>query len=158
MRVQKIMIERSSNVSLVFLENVKNEEQVLPILIGNFGAQAIIQIVQRVKCHRPLTHDLIKNIIHKLKGEMKDVVIDNIGDEDILATIHIISGEREIAIESRACDAIALALKSNAPIYTTKILLSKVSDAMDKMKITSIDQEFMDWLDRIDSYDLKKGK
>jgi len=152
------MIEKSSDVSLVFLENVKNEGQVFPILIGNFGAQAIIQIIQGVKCHRPLTHDLIKDIIHKLKGKIVDVVIDTIEEEDILATIHLISRGREIGIESRACDAIALALKSKAPIYTTKSLLSKVSDAMDKIEITNIDQEFSEWLDSIDSYNFKKGK
>ena len=150
MKVQKILFDKENNVSLVFLANVHDEEQVFPIVTGIGGTKNIIQIIQGTPFFRPLTHDLLNTIITTLEGTVSHVIIDKLDNDDVVATVHIKNKQKEISIESQASDAIAIALKAQTPIYTAKDLLIRNSEIQEGINEIN-DQEFYEWLNRLDS-------
>jgi bifunctional DNase/RNase len=150
MKVQKILLDKENNVSLIFLANVHDEEQVFPIVTGIGGTNNIIQIIQGTQFFRPMTHDLLNTIITTLEGTVSHVIIDKRDNDDVVATVHIETQHKEISVESQASDAIAVALKAQTPIYTAKDLLirnSEIQEGIDQIN----DREFHEWLNRLDS-------
>ena len=157
MKVKKILFDKESNVSLVFLANVHDEEQVFPIVTGIGGKQNIIQIIKGIPFFRPLTHDLLNTIIMTLEGTVSHVIIDKLDNDDVVATVHIKTHHKEISVESQASDAIAIALKAKTPIYTAKDLLirnSEIQEGIDEIN----DREFHEWLNRLDSSPTDKNR
>ncbi len=100
----------------------------LPILIGPFEAQAIQLVVESTRPDRPLTHDLIKTIIERLDGDVDRVVIDDFWNQVFYAKIFVTRGEDEIEIDSRPSDAVAIAMRFEAPIYVSEALLDQGID------------------------------
>jgi bifunctional DNase/RNase len=150
MKVQKILLDKENNVSLVFLANIDDEDQIFPIVTGIGRANSILQIIKNIPFSRPLTHDLLNTIITKLEGTVSYVIIDKIENDDVVATVYLKRQEKEISIESQACDAIAVALKAKIPIYTTKNLLVRYSEIAKGINEGNA-QGFYDWLERLNS-------
>lgn len=150
MKVQKILLDKENNVSLVFLANIDDEDQIFPIVTGIGRANSILQIIKNIPFPRPLTHDLLNTIITKLEATVSYVIIDKIENDDVVATVYLKRQEKEISIESQACDAIAVALKAKIPIYTTKNLLVRYSEIMEGIG-KGTNRGFYDWLDRLNS-------
>ena len=150
MKVQKILLDTKNNVSLVFLANVDDKDEIFPIVTGMDGANSILQIIKNIPFSRPLTHDLLSNIITTLEGTLTCVIIEKVDNDDVVATVHLKGQEKEISIESQACDAIAVALKAKIPIYTTTDLLMRYSEIMEGIYEHN-NQGFYDWLDRLDT-------
>ena len=150
MKVQKILLDKENNVSLVFLANIDDEDQIFPIVTGIGRANSILQIIKNIPFSRPLTHDLLNTIITKLEGTVSYVIIDKIANDDVVATVYLKRQEKEISIESQACDAIAVALKAKIPIYTAKNLLVRYSEIIEGIGKGN-DGGFYDWLDRLNS-------
>ena len=150
MKVQKILLEKENDVSLIFLANIDDEDQIFPIVTGIGRANNILQIIKNIPFSRPLTHDLLDTIITKLEGTVSCVIIDKVENDDVVATVHLKRQEKEISIESQACDAIAVALKAKIPIYTTKDLLVRYSEIIEEINEND-DREFYEWLDRLNS-------
>lgn len=150
MKVQKILLDKENNVSLVFLANVDDEDQIFPIVAGIDRANGILQIIKNIPTSRPLTPDLLNTIITKLEGTVSHVIIDKVEHDDVVATVHLKRREKEISVESQACDAIAVALRAKIPIYTTKDLLIRYSEIMEGIDKNN-DWGFYDWLDRLNS-------
>jgi bifunctional DNase/RNase len=150
MKVQKILLDEENSVSLVFLANIDDEDQIFPIVTGIGKANNILQIIKNIPFSRPLTYDLLDTIITKLEGTVSCVIIDKVKNDDVVATVHLKRQEKEISIESQACDAIAVALKAKIPIYTTKDLLVRYSEIMEGINEGN-DQGFYDWLDKLNS-------
>jgi bifunctional DNase/RNase len=150
MKVQKILLDKENNVSLVFLANVHDEKQVFPIVTGIGGTKNIVQIIKGASFFRPLTHDLLNTIITTLKGKVSHVIIDKLENDDVVATVHLTRQQKEICVESQASDAIAIALKAHSPIYAAKELLMMYSEIQEEINEIN-DREFNKWLNKLDA-------
>jgi uncharacterized protein len=102
---------------------VTDGERKLPILIGPFEALAISQSLEGSRPDRPMTHDLLKNIVDRLDGTLDRVVIDDLWNAVYYAKLYIKTGKEEIEIDSRPSDAIALAVRFEAPVFVADGIL-----------------------------------
>nr|NIS68018.1 bifunctional nuclease family protein [Pseudomonadota bacterium] len=124
MKIKSLTVDPSSKASVIFLSDLENKHA-LPIGIGPFEANAIALKLQGVASHRPMTHDLIRDILGTLNSEIVKIEVMDIRDNTYYALIHVKAEGKEIAIDSRPSDAIAVALGTGAPIYVTEEVLSK---------------------------------
>lgn len=130
MELARIIISEINDQQVVFLREVEGERQrSFPILIGIFEATSIDRRVQGHIPPRPLTHDLLKNVITELGGEVQDVVITNLVDHTYYAVIRIRHDGELIEVDSRPSDAIALAAHydPHLPIYVDEDVLSEAT-------------------------------
>lgn len=97
----------------------------LPIIIGTFEAQAIALELESIKPPRPMTHDLLRNIIQSFESDVNRIVISDLSDGTFFATIHIQVNGKEMELDARPSDAIALAIRSDAPIYVSLKVLDE---------------------------------
>ena len=126
-RVAHLGIDRSTNSPVVVLREVEGT-RVLPIWIGPGEANAIAVELAGVKFGRPLTHDLLKQVIVGLGGELRKVLVTSVRDSTYFAELHIHrDGHDVFLVDARPSDSIALALRLKAPIYAAESLLDLVS-------------------------------
>jgi len=97
----------------------------LPIIIGTFEAQAIALELENIKPPRPMTHDLLKNIVESFDSDVEKVVINDLTEGTFFAQIHYQKNGDIVELDSRPSDAIALAIRFGAPIYVTKHVLDE---------------------------------
>ena len=128
-KIKEIMVDLAMNPVLLVVD--EKEERALPIVVGHFEAYSIALALEGVDYTRPLTHDLIKTLCDKLGGKLKKVVITDMRDNTYYAELYIEGKDSEvvIVIDARPSDAIAFALRVNAPIF----LSEKVEKLMVKM-------------------------
>lgn len=117
-KVKQIVLDQT--LSPVVLLSDQEETQVLPIWVGPFEAQAIALAMQGILTPRPLTHDLLRSLCEKLGVEVKKVLVQDIRDGTYYAELYLRQGDKEIVVDARPSDAIALALRTNAPLYITE--------------------------------------
>lgn len=146
MKIKFLTLDPSSKAFVIFLSDLENQHA-LPIWIGPFEANAIALELQGVASHRPMTHDLIRNILGVLNSEIVKIEVMDLRDNTYYALIHVKAEGKEIAIDSRPSDAIAVALGTGAPIYVTEEVLSKA-------KTISLDQ-LEEWLESLDPEDFR---
>lgn len=108
----------------LLLKEVEGERRI-PIIIGHFEAQAIAFELEGLKPPRPLTHDLIKNLLDVLSYSIESVIINELRDSTFFAKL-VLDSEEIDPLDSRPSDAIALALKFNAPIYVAKDVMDEI--------------------------------
>ncbi len=125
-KVVNVAIDVNSKMPVIVLKE-KRGEKTLPIWIGLFEAQAIALALENVEPPRPLTHDLAKSLIEKLKGKVEKVVISDLKNNTFYAHILIKQNGKSIDVDSRPSDAIALALRLDVPIFINEIVLDKVA-------------------------------
>lgn len=106
----------------ILLKEVDGNKR-LPIIIGTFEAQAIAMEIEGYKPPRPLTHDLLKNLIDNLGGSVAEVIIDELRDNTFYAKIILEVSSLTNEIDSRPSDAIALAIRTDAPIYVAQTVM-----------------------------------
>lgn len=117
-------VSQSQSYAVVLGEVTGKPRRRLPIVIGAFEAQAIAVAIEKIQPTRPLTHDLVKNIFGMIDVELKEIVIDNLQEGIFYSKLVCTSGGREIEIDSRTSDALALAVRFHCPIYTYEFILS----------------------------------
>ncbi len=105
----------------------KNGERMMPILIGYYEAQSIHLALNDIHIQRPLTHDLSVNIIDALKAKVERVVVNDLRESTFYARIHFSTSNGPIDVDSRPSDAIAIAVRINAPIFVAKDLLEQIT-------------------------------
>ena len=116
------MVDPITNMPIVILKD-KEGERVLPIWVGIFEANAIALQIENIATPRPMTHDLLRNIITDLDGSVDRVVVSDLKDNTFFAIIHLtVRGER-VAIDARPSDAIALALRTRSPILVEETVI-----------------------------------
>jgi len=125
-KVVNVAIDANSKMPVIVLKE-KTGEKTLPIWIGLFEAQAIALALENVKPPRPLTHDLAKSLIEKLKGKVDRVVISDLRNNTFYAQILIKRNGESIKVDSRPSDAIAIALRLNVPIFIDEAVLDNVT-------------------------------
>ncbi len=126
-KVKNIGIDSLTGAPILMLADVNNEDDIYPIWIGVSEAEGIILKQSGVETPRPLTYDLLKNIIEELGGTVKQVAIIDKKDNAYIAEIVIEKDGEEIRIDSRPSDAINIALRFDAPIYLDENVVKKVN-------------------------------
>jgi bifunctional DNase/RNase len=124
MDVKALIVDPIANMPVVILRDAE-EKNFLPIWVGVFEANAIALQMEGVTTPRPMTHDLLKNLISQIQGDVVRVVINNLQENTFYAQIHLRVADRDLTIDSRPSDAIALALRSEAPVFVEESVLEK---------------------------------
>ncbi len=123
MKVKRIAADRRRKPLVILMDN--DETMVLPILVGINEAMAIYFELTNHKPPRPMTHDLIANMIRELGMTLEDVVINRFHEDTYYAVIHLTAGDKRYEIDARPSDAIAIALRLGAPVYVDSAVLDQ---------------------------------
>ena len=155
MSIKGLMLDPVSNSPIVVLKD-DTEKFFLPIWVGIFEANAIALQLENVSTPRPMTHDLLRNMISELDARVTRVVINDLRDSTFFAQIRVIIGDRTLELDARPSDAIALALRVEAPIYVAQSVLDQAQtispDGEDQ------DEKVKKWFEQLDGEDLGKYK
>lgn len=122
-------ITQTNNYAVVLAE--QDGDRRLPIVIGAYEAQAIAVAMEQVQPSRPLTHDLIKNIFYTFDAEIKEVIITSLHEGIFYARLVCLQNGKEVNIDSRTSDALALAVRFECPIYTLESVLEQAGITVD---------------------------
>jgi bifunctional DNase/RNase len=152
MRIKGLMIDPVSNMPIIILKNPEGDS-VLPIWVGIFEANAIAMQLEEVVSPRPMTHDLLKNVIEGLNAEVQRVVITDLKDNTFFALIHLRRNGQELTIDARPSDAMALALRTAAPIFVERQVLDK-SEGSGEHGDSDETERLRRWLETVDPEEL----
>jgi uncharacterized protein len=124
MEIKGLLMDPVSNMPVVILRDLE-KGLFLPIWVGIFEANAIALEMEKVATPRPMTHDLLKNLLAELDTRVERVVINDLRDNTFFARIHLARGDTTHSVDSRPSDAIALALRARAEIFVEEMVLEK---------------------------------
>jgi hypothetical protein len=155
MAIKGLMVDPITNMPIVLLHD-REGARVLPIWIGVFEANAIALQIENQATPRPMTHDLLRNVITDLKAAVDRVVVTELKDNTFYAAIYLRVGEDLVAVDARPSDAIALALRAKAPIFVEDAVLegAKTLDTPEPADTEQLQR----WLESLDPDDLGKYK
>lgn len=156
MTIKGLMVDPVTNMPIVVLRDVKGE-RILPIWVGIFEANAIALQIENVTTPRPMTHDLLRNVIHDLKGTVERIVVSDLKDNTFYAIIYLRVGGEIVAVDSRPSDAIALALRARAPIFVEESVIESAR-TVDATPEKGDAERLQKWLESLDPEDLGKYK
>ena len=156
MKVMGIALDVRTNSPIVVLHDLDNRKA-LPIWIGSAEASAIIRCIEGLVVARPMTHDLIANLIEKTGYKLDKIEINNVEKETYYATLYLSKdGCEALEIDARPSDAIAIAMRCDAPIFVTANVLMNGSVSTDTEKDAEEAQEFKDFIQNIKPSDFEK--
>lgn len=124
MEIKGLLMDPVSNMPVVILRDTE-KGLFLPIWVGIFEANAIALEMEKVTTPRPMTHDLLKNVLAELDARVDRVVINDLKENTFFARIHLTRSNASLSVDSRPSDAIALALRSQADIFVEEAVLEK---------------------------------
>jgi bifunctional DNase/RNase len=156
MTIKGLMVDPITNTPIVILKD-KEGERVLSIWVGIFEANAIALQIENVETARPMTHDLLRNIITDLDGRVDRVVVNDLRDNTFFAIIHMTVGGERVAVDARPSDAIALALRTRAPILVEESVIDNAK-TVDFASQRADNDRLQKWLESLDPDDLGKYK
>jgi uncharacterized protein len=156
MVIKGLMIDPITNMPIVILRD-KEGQRVLPIWVGAFEANAIALQIENVDTPRPMTHDLLRNVIHDLKAAVEKIVVSDLKENTFYALIHLVVNGEPLAIDSRPSDAIALALRTSAPIYVEEHVIDHAK-TVDLTPEKAGSERLQKWLENLDPDDMGKYK
>jgi bifunctional DNase/RNase len=156
MTIKGLMIDPVTNMPIVILKD-KEGARVLPIWVGIFEANAIALQIENISTPRPMTHDLMKNLLGDLDASVEKVVVNDLRENTFYAMIYIHRGGEIVAVDSRPSDAIALALRAKAPIYVEESVVESAK-GIDLTRETTDSERLQKWLESLNPDDLGKYK
>lgn len=156
MTIKGLMVDPITNMPIVILKDTGGE-RVLPIWVGIFEANAIALQIENVATPRPMTHDLLRNVITDLEGQVERVVVSDLKDNTFYAVIHMVVRGERVAIDARPSDAIALALRTRAPILVEETVIDHAK-SVDLSGDKGDSDRLQKWLESLDPDDLGKYK
>jgi bifunctional DNase/RNase len=154
MKVKGLMVDPVSNMPIIILKS-ENEEEILPIWVGIFEANAIAMQMENIVSPRPMTHDLLKNVIEGLQARIRGVEITDLKENTFFAVIRLDLDGRSLEIDSRPSDAMALALRAGAPILVRRSVLEKSGSAGEQGDSQETER-LRRWLETVDPSELGK--
>ena len=156
MKIRGLMMDPVTNMPIVILKDVSGDA-VLPIWVGIYEANAIALEIEKVTTPRPMTHDLIKNLLVGLDTQIHKVVVSDLREDTFFAVIWLERDGRVISVDSRPSDALALALRLDCPIFVDDTVLksSKLASSVTD-KVSS--EELRKWLENLNDEDLGRYK
>lgn len=156
MRVMGIALDTRTGSPIVVLHD-KDNRKALPIWIGSAEASAIIRKIENLTVSRPMTHDLIIDIIEKTGYILDRIEINDVEKETYYATLFLKGeGDKVVEIDARPSDAIAVAIRVDAPIFVTANVLSNGSVSTDSAKDEEESQEFKNFIQSVKPSDFEK--
>lgn len=156
MTIKGLMVDPITNMPIVLLRD-KEGQKVLPIWVGVFEANAIALQIENITPQRPMTHDLLNNVIHDLKADIQKIVVSDLKENTFYALIYLTIGGEVMAVDARPSDAIALALRARAPIFVEDRVIENarsVEIAPDKAD----NERLQKWLENLDADSMGKYK
>jgi bifunctional DNase/RNase len=156
MNIKGLMVDPITNMPIIILRDPEGQK-VLPIWVGVFEANAIARRSRNIQTPRPMTHDLLRNVIQDLQAAVEKVVVCDLKENTFYAMIHLQMPGGPVAIDARPSDAIALALRTRAPILVEE----KVIDNAKTVDFTNEKQDsdrLQQWLESLDPDDMGKYK
>jgi bifunctional DNase/RNase len=154
MEIKGLLMDPVSNMPVVVLRDAANGV-FLPIWVGIFEANAIALQMERISTPRPMTHDLLKNLLSELDAKVERIVINDLRDNTFFARIHLLRGETRWNVDSRPSDAIALALRVDAEIFVEEEVLEKSKTLRPDGDETD-PERLKKWLEEVNPEDLGK--
>jgi bifunctional DNase/RNase len=156
MKIRGLMMDPVTNMPIVILKDI-GSDTVLPIWVGVYEANAIALEIEKVTTPRPMTHDLIKNVLVGLESQVRKVVVTELRDDTFFAVIWVERDGRIISIDSRPSDALALALRVDCPIFVEDEVL-KSSKLAANMSDRVSSEELRKWLEGLNDEDMGRYK
>jgi uncharacterized protein len=155
-QIRGLMLDPVTNMPIVVLKAVGGE-QVLPIWVGIFEANAIALELEKTTTPRPMTHDLMRNIARGLNAAVRKVVVSELRDDTFYAMIWMDHEGETVAIDARPSDAIALALRWDCPIYVSRAVLDSARQVVEgPQNINS--EEMRRWLENLNDDEMGRYK
>lgn len=156
MKVKGLTLDPLTNMPIVILKDLEGE-RALPIWVGIFEANAIALEMENVPTPRPMTHDLIKNILDGIQASVSRIVVNDLKDNTFYAVIFLSLNGNEVPIDSRPSDAIALALRVEAPIFVSKKVLDEArSIDLSDPELQDDKEKWKEWLENLRPEDFGK--
>ena len=156
-KVDSIQVSLMSEHRVIILKDI-NVERYLPIWIGPYEAEAIALRLRNIEVARPLTHDLLNNVISKMGGEVSHIIVNDLHDDTFYACINVNVNGHKLEIDSRPSDAIALAVRANTPIFVEEDVMAQAGITPEVDVSEDADDEtlsaFRDFVDGLDLDDL----
>jgi len=156
MTIKGLMVDPIANTPIVILRD-KDGQRVLPIWIGMFEANAIALQIENVAPPRPMTHDLLRNVIQDLDASVQNVVVYDLQENTYYALIYLSLRGDTVTVDARPSDAIALALRTRAPIFVEDAVIDNAKP-FDFAAEKADDDRLHKWLESLDPDDLGKYK
>jgi len=159
MKVRGLALDPLSNMPIIILRD-EEEKRSLPIWVGIFEANAIALELEKITTPRPMTHDLIKNILDTLDARVLKIVVNDLRDNTFFAAIHLQLGDSELTVDSRPSDAIALALRVGAPIFVEEEVVRRAKSVEVVKETEAVNPEdrekLKEWLENLKPEDFGK--
>jgi hypothetical protein len=152
-RIRGLMMDPATNMPIVMLKDVSSDS-VIPIWVGIFEANAIAIEIEKLAAPRPMTHDLTRNLIRHLNASLEKVVITEIKDDTFHAVLWLRQADEPVMVDARPSDAIALALRTDCPIYVAE-------QVMQSAKLNTSgpsEDQLRGWLEGLNDEDLGRYK
>jgi bifunctional DNase/RNase len=156
-RIRGLMMDPSTNMPIVVLKDVKSEA-VMPIWVGIFEANAIALEIEKMAAARPMTHDLTRNLVRHLNGQLEKVVITELKEDTFYAILCLKQGDEPIAVDARPSDAIALALRADCPIFVAEKVMEAAKLNTSGPPEGPTAEQLRGWLEGLNDEDLGRYK
>jgi bifunctional DNase/RNase len=157
MELVGVRVELPSNAPIVLLRETEGGRRLLPIFIGGPEATAIAYALEHVETPRPMTHDLMKNLLDELGVQVERIVVTELRESTFFAEIHLVSNGRQHAVSSRPSDAIALAVRTGTHIYAEEAVLDEAGytggEEEQEQEQEEVVEEFREFLDKVNPED-----
>jgi bifunctional DNase/RNase len=161
MKVSGLTMDPITNTPIVILKDLE-EKKAIPIWIGIFEASAIATEVEKITFSRPMTHDLLNEILKVLRAEVLRVEIHDLRNNTFFANIQILTDGNVIVVDARPSDAIAIALRAGAPIFVDNNVIEKSRNVDFGTKMTDLDrlkkEKLAEFLENLSPEDFGKYK
>ncbi|HEY0565990.1 MAG TPA: bifunctional nuclease family protein [Terriglobales bacterium] len=156
MKIRGLMMDPVTNMPIVVLRE-SNGPSVLPIWVGLYEANAIALEIEKTATPRPMTHDLIKNVVMGFDAKVLKVVVTELKEDTFYAVIWLERGGTHISVDSRPSDALALALRTDCPIYVHEsVLKSSKLASLANERVTP--EDLRRWLENLGDEDFGRYK
>ena len=156
MTIKGLMVDPITNMPIIILRD-QDGQKVLPIWVGIFEANAIALQIENIPTPRPMTHDLLRNVIQDLRASVEKVVVCDLQENTFYALIYLGLNGDTVAIDARPSDAIALALRTRAPIFVEDTVIDNAKSVDFSTEKADADR-LHKWLESLDPDDLGKYK
>jgi bifunctional DNase/RNase len=156
-RIRGLMMDPATNMPIVVLKDLASDT-VMPIWVGVSEAQAIAIEIEKIAPPRPMTHDLVRNLLHAFNAQLDRVVITELKSETFFARLWLKQGEEPVTIDVRPSDAIALALRADCPIFVAEEVMEKAKLGNVSSPETPTGEQLRGWLENLNDEDLGRYK
>jgi uncharacterized protein len=156
MTIKGLMVDPITNMPIIILRD-KEGQRVLPIWVGIFEANAIALQIENIATPRPMTHDLLRNVIQDLNASVQKIVVTDLKDNTFYALIFLKTNGATLTVDARPSDAIALALRAQAPIFVEEMVIDNAR-TVDLAPDKADSDRLQKWLESLDPEELGKYK